>query len=252
MARQDGVMIECLGVTKRFYAYEHRTTSLQEALLRVLRPGRAVPAPASFEVRDLSLSIQPGEAVALIGGNGSGKSTALRLMAGIYPPSAGRVVRRGRVVAVIELGATFHTDLPGQTNVELYAAALGMSRREITARVPEILAFADLGDFINVPLKYYSSGMRARLAFAAAVCSEPDVLLLDEVLAVGDARFRERCLARLQSFHAAGGTLVVVSHDLELLGTLCHRALWLEAGRVRAEGEAQALIREYLAASHDT
>ncbi len=241
-------VVECRGVAKQFYAYTHRTTSLQEAALRLLRRRPLHVRQASFQVTDLTLTVAKGESVALVGANGSGKSTALRLMAGIYAPTSGDVVSRGRVVAVIELGATFHTDLAGRENVELYLAALGLSRSAIAERLPDVLTFADLGDFIEEPLKYYSSGMRARLAFAAAVCADPDVLLLDEVLAVGDARFRERCLERLRSFHARGGTLVVVSHDTDLLRALCSRAFWLDGGRVVASGTPDDVIQAYLGA----
>jgi homopolymeric O-antigen transport system ATP-binding protein len=237
--------IVCEAVAKRFYHYEHRTTSLQELVGRALSRRPVHVRHASFEIRDLSLTIARGEAVALIGSNGSGKSTALRLMAGIYQPTTGTVVRHGRIVAVIELGATFHTELTGGENVEMYAAALGLSRSEIAARVPEMIAFSELGDFIGVPMKYYSSGMRARLAFSVAVCASPDTLLLDEVLAVGDERFRERCLARIREFHRRGGTLVVVTHELESIRSLCSRAIWLDAGRVRLQGPADDVIDAY-------
>jgi ABC-type polysaccharide/polyol phosphate transport system ATPase subunit len=241
--------VECVGVVKRFYLYEHRTTTLQEFALRtILRrppPGRS----ATFQINRLDLRVERGESIALVGANGSGKSTALRLMAGIYPPTEGRIIVRGRLVAVLELGATFQPELTGAENVDLYAAALGFSRQEIAERYPGVVAFADIGDFMHVPVKYYSSGMRTRLAFAVAICADPDILLLDEVLAVGDESFRERCLTRLARYHAAGGTLIVVSHDLWTVRQMCSRVVWMENGEVRMSGEANAVLDAYEAAS---
>ena len=237
--------IECRAVVKRFYHYEHRTTTLQEFFMRTVLRQPIHVRTAYFQLSHLDLRVERGESVALVGHNGSGKSTALRLIAGIYPPSEGAVVTQGRVVAVIELGTTFHPDLTGRENVELYAAALGFSDAEIVARFPDILGFADIGDFIDVPMKYYSSGMKSRLAFAVAICAEPDVLLLDEVLAVGDEAFRQKCLDRLRQFHARGGTLVVVSHDLDTVRTMCSRVIWLENGSVRRSGPAGEVLDEY-------
>jgi lipopolysaccharide transport system ATP-binding protein len=241
--------LECRGVGKRFYHYEHRTTTLQEFFVRsIMRQPIHVRRP-HFQLTGLDLFVEAGEAVALIGSNGSGKSTALRLIAGIYPPTEGTIQRRGRVVAVIELGATFHPELTGVENAGLYAAALGLSRREITERYAAMLAFADIGDFLDVPIKYFSSGMRARLAFSVALWADADILLLDEVLAVGDEAFRERCLERLRTFHAGGGTILMVSHDLQAVRGLCSRALWLENGRVRESGAAGQVVDSYLAST---
>jgi ABC-type polysaccharide/polyol phosphate transport system ATPase subunit len=241
--------VECNGVVKRFYLYEHRTTTLQEFALRTILRRPIASRSASFQIKRLDLCVARGESIALVGANGSGKSTALRLIAGIYPPSEGRIVVRGQLVAVLELGATFQPELTGAENVELYASALGFSRRQIAERYPGIVAFAEIGDFMHVPVKYYSSGMRTRLAFAVAICADPDILLLDEVLAVGDESFRERCLARLAGYHAAGGTLIVVSHDLFTIRRICSRVLWLEHGEVRMTGETNAVLDAYEAAA---
>ncbi len=241
--------VECRGVVKRYYHYEHRTTSLQEFFVRSILRKPIHVRRARFQLEQLDLVVERGEAVALIGPNGSGKSTALRLIAGIYPPTEGTIVTRGHVVGVIELGASFHPDLTGAENVQLYASVLGLTRQDIHERYPEILSFAQIGDFIDVPLKYYSSGMRARLAFSVALCSRPDLLLLDEVMAVGDADFRHRCLERLRRFHEEGGTLIVVSHDFETLRGLCTRAVWLDQGRVRRIGPLDDVVAEYLAES---
>jgi ABC-2 type transport system ATP-binding protein len=237
------------GVSKRFYFYEHRTSSLREWFIRrVLRRPLHVRR-AAFSLRELTLVVEGGEAVALLGGNGSGKSTALRLIAGIYQPSAGTVETTGRITAVIELGAGFHPELTGSENIALYAAVLGLPRRELADRYAEIVEFAAIPDLLETPLKYYSSGMEARLAFAVAVCLEPDVLLLDEVLAVGDQAFRQRCLERLRAFHARGGTLILVSHELDQLPELCRRGIWLADGRVVMDGPIEAVVSRYRAAS---
>lgn len=242
-------IIECRNVTKHFYLYEHRTSSLQEFFVRSVLRRPIHIRHAQFHLENFDLQIQPGESIGLVGPNGSGKSTALRLIAGIYPPTSGSIIRRGRVVAVIELGAAFHHELTGAENVRLYAAALGLTRNEIAAGYDEMVAFSEIEDFIDTPTKYYSSGMRARLAFAVAVCSNPDVLLLDEVLAVGDERFTRRCLERLTAFQAGGGTVVFVSHDLASVKQVCSRAVWMSRGEVRQEGEVHEVVDAYWAAT---
>ncbi len=193
----------------------------------------------------MDLLIGQGEAVALLGRNGSGKSTLLRLIAGIYQPSAGTIETNGRITAVIELGAGFHPELTGAENIALYAAVLGLTRKELAARYDEIVEFAAIPDLPDTPLKYYSSGMEARLAFSVAVCLQPDILLLDEVLAVGDQAFRERCLDRLREYHARGGTLVLVSHELEQARALCGRGLWLADGKVVMDGPIDRVLAGY-------
>jgi lipopolysaccharide transport system ATP-binding protein len=232
-------------VTKRFYHYEHRTTSLRERFIRTLRRRPIHVRRAHFSLENFDLLVQPGEAVALIGSNGSGKSTALRLIAGIYLPTEGVVETCGRIAAIIELGVGFNPELTGAENVEIYAAVMGLSRREVVARFDEIVAFADLGDFIREPVKYYSSGMQARLAFSVVVCVEPDILLVDEVLAVGDEEFRQRCEQRLARFQENGGTMIVVTHDLESVSRLCSRAIWLDQGGIRADGPAALVVEAY-------
>lgn len=237
--------IVCRGVTKRFYHYEHRTTSLREAFVRSVLRRPVHVRRARFTLSGFDLIVRAGEAVALVGANGSGKSTALRLIAGIYDPSEGTIETRGRLAAVIELGVGFHPELTGAENVRLYASVLGLGRRETEERFPDILDFAEIGDFIREPVKYYSSGMQARLGFAVAVCVQPDILLLDEVLAVGDVAFREKCFRRLEQYRASGRTLVVVSHDAEAVRRLCSRAIWLDGGRLRMDGDVGAVLSAY-------
>lgn len=232
-------------MVKRFYHYEHRTTSLREAFIRVVLRRPIHVRRAHFMLHRLDLEVRPGESVALLGRNGSGKSTALRMIAGIYAPTEGVVETRGRLAAVIELGVGFNPELTGAENVRLYAAVMGLTRREIAERFDEIVAFADIGDFIDEPVRYFSSGMQARLAFATTVAVDPDILLLDEVLAVGDQTFRERCHTRLRRYREAGGTLVLVTHDLDSVADFCARGVWLDHGRVRMDGPIGEVVAAY-------
>jgi ABC-type polysaccharide/polyol phosphate transport system ATPase subunit len=240
--------VELRGLSKRFYFYEHRTSTLREWFIRRVLGRPLHVARAEFTLRDVSFRVDPGESVALIGANGSGKSTALRLIAGIYRPSGGTLETNGRITAVIELGAGFHPELSGAENIALYASLLGLPRRELAGRYDEIVEFAAIRDVLDTPLKYYSSGMEARLAFSVAVCLRPEILLLDEVLAVGDQAFRSRCLERLRQYHAEGGTLLLVSHELEQLQELCTRALWLDRGRLTMDGRIDDVLEAYRAA----
>ena len=240
--RSSEPAILCEGVEKRFYIYEHRTDSLRERFVRILQRKAVHVRRPLFMVEGLDLCIAHGDSVALIGPNGSGKSTILRLVAGIYEPTAGRIVTAGRTTAVIELGAGFHPDLTGAENVRLYALLMGLSYRELGHRFSQIVDFSGIGDFIDTPIKYYSSGMLARLAFSVAVCTEPDILLLDEVLAVGDQQFRERCFDRLRHFHKGGGTLLLASHDLSAVRELCDQAVWIDRGRIRKTGLVDEVI----------
>jgi ABC-type polysaccharide/polyol phosphate transport system ATPase subunit len=183
--------------------------------------------------------------VALIGPNGSGKSTLLKLTGGILKPTSGTVEVDGRVTALIELGAGFHPEITGRENVVINGMLLGLERREIEARMKEIVDFADIGSFIDQPVKIYSSGMYVRLGFAVAVAADPNVLLIDEVLAVGDEAFTRRCLDRLARMRQRGVTMVLVSHDLDLVTSFADRALYLERGRLVAEGPADAVVARY-------
>jgi ABC-type polysaccharide/polyol phosphate transport system ATPase subunit len=249
VAAAECAAVELRGVAKYFQVYEYRTPSLREVFARTLHGLPLTVQRTVFQLRDLDLLVARGEGIALLGANGSGKSTALRLIAGIYAPSSGSVAVRGRVTAVIELGTGLHPELTGRENIGLYASVLGLSRAEISALEPAAIAFAEVGEFLDVPIRLYSTGMRARLAFAVALCTEPDVLLLDEVLAVGDEAFRQRCLARLGHFRARGGTLIAVSHDLTTLAPLCSRAVWLDRGAVRASGGFAEVAAAYLASA---
>lgn len=233
--------IEFHRVSKRFQLQEGRT--LREFVPAFLR-GRGW-SPPFYALRDVSFSVAQGETLGIIGRNGSGKSTALKLMAGVMVPSQGAVRVHGRVSPLIELGAGFHPDLTGRENVFLNAAILGMSSKEIQARFDEIVSFAELWDFIDTPVKRYSSGMYMRLGFSVAVHSTPDILLVDEVLAVGDATFQEKCLAKMREFQAQGVTMVLVTHALDLVRKFCQRALLLNGGHLVAEGTPEAVVQRY-------
>ena len=210
---------------------------------RSRQPGGSSAGHVALE--GIHLDIRPGEAVALIGPNGSGKSTLLKLAGGILRPTAGTVSVEGRVTALIELGAGFHPEITGRENVLINGMLLGLSRAEVEAKLDDILAFADIGDFIDRPVKTYSSGMYVRLGFAVAVAADPDVLLIDEVLAVGDAAFNRRCLDRLAHLRRQGVTMVLVSHDLDLVEVFADRAVYLRSGRVVVDGPPDAVVARY-------
>jgi lipopolysaccharide transport system ATP-binding protein len=232
-------------VSKRFILHHERPRSFQELALSLFRRN-----PNSREefwaLRDVSLAISAGEIVGLIGSNGAGKSTLLKLASRIIQPTAGRVKVGGRVGALLELGAGFHPDLTGRENIYLNGSILGLSRREISQQLGFIIDFAEMSRFIDMPVRNYSSGMLVRLGFAVATSFRPDVLLVDEVLAVGDEAFQAKCLQRIGQMRENGITILFVSHNLETVRHLCHRAIWLDGGRVQAEGESNAVIAAYL------
>ena len=237
----DQIEIELRNVSKHFQLTEGRT--LRE-FLPALFHGKGFSEPF-YALRDVSFSIRRGETVGIIGRNGSGKSTTLKLIAGVTAPSNGDVYVAGRVSPLIELGAGFHPDLTGRENVHLNASILGMSGREIDRQFDNIVNFAELWDFIDTPVKRYSSGMYIRLAFAVAVHADPEIMLVDEVLSVGDAFFQEKCIERMHEFQRLGVTIVVVSHDLELIETFCERVIWMDHGRVVEDGPAKAVAQRY-------
>jgi len=234
-------------VSKRFALHQQRSRSFQEALIR-LAPWRRTNQNVSEEfwaLRHVSFEIETGETVGLIGPNGVGKSTALKLVSRILEPTSGRIEVHGRVGALLELGAGFHPDLTGRENVYLNASMMGLSRQEVDRRFDEIVAFSELEPFIDVPVKHYSSGMYVRLGFAVAVHTDPEILLVDEVLAVGDAAFQRKCYDRIDQLRANGVTLLFVSHSAETVRSLCKRALWLDVGTLVADGTAESVVQQY-------
>jgi ABC-type polysaccharide/polyol phosphate transport system ATPase subunit len=198
-----------------------------------------------WALRDLSLAVPRGETVGIVGSNGAGKSTLLKLLSGITAPTSGEIRLYGRVAALIEVGSGFHPELTGRENVYLSGSILGMRRTEITAKLEKIVDFAGVGDFIDTPVKWYSSGMYVRLGFAVAAHLEPEILLVDEVLSVGDERFQARCLSRVEELRHAGTTIIIISHDLVSIERVCNRVALLERGRIAADGDPAAVIAEY-------
>jgi ABC-type polysaccharide/polyol phosphate transport system ATPase subunit len=233
-------------VSKSFKRYPTRGyTTLKDLLvrgewLRRMRSRQHVEA-----LKDVSLSVPEGTVLGIIGPNGAGKSTLLRLIAGIYRPTSGRILVNGRVSALLSLGLGFHPELTGRENIIIGGLAMGLSRREIKRRLEEIVKFAELEEFIDAPVRTYSSGMYMRLAFSVAVNVDPDILLLDEVLAVGDAAFAEKSRARMNEFKARGKTILLVTHDLATVESWCHQALWLDKGEIRAIGNPREVIDLY-------
>jgi lipopolysaccharide transport system ATP-binding protein len=248
--------IEVHGVGKRYRigtrAARHDT--LRDAIAAGVRGaagslatlGRGRPVEYVWALRDVAFEIPAGEVVGIIGGNGAGKSTLLKVLSRITPPTEGRAVIRGRVGALLEVGTGFHTELTGRENIYLNGAILGMGRREIDRKFDEIVAFSEVERFIDTPVKHYSSGMYLRLAFAVAAHLEPDILIVDEVLAVGDVKFQQKCLGKMNHVASEGRTVLLVSHNMDAVRRLCRRAVLLEHGRVAFDGDIGGAVGRYL------
>ncbi|MEM9035719.1 MAG: ABC transporter ATP-binding protein [Actinomycetota bacterium] len=234
--------VEVERVSKRFGLREEPAWTLKE---RVLRLGRRAPVRDFWALEKVSLEVAEGETLGLIGHNGSGKSTLLKCIGGILQPSSGSIRTKGRLASLLELGAGFHGDLTGRENVFLNGSILGLSRKQLEARFDEIVAFSELERFIDNPVKTYSSGMFVRLGFAVAVNVDPDILLVDEVLAVGDEAFQDKCINRVREFQRDGRTIVFVTHGVETVRQICDRAAVLNAGRLIAIGDPDECIRRY-------
>ena len=237
-----GLAVDIQHVGKRFKRHSDRRNSIKERLVR----GRARKPEDFWAVRDVTLQIPKGSVYGLIGHNGSGKSTLLKMIGGIYRPTEGSITTDGRVAALIELGAGFHPDMTGRENINLNGSILGLPRKDIQAVTEEIIEFSGLGDFINDPVKHYSSGMYVRLGFSVAVHMKPDVLVVDEVLAVGDEEFQRKCFDHLYALRRSGRTIIVVSHGLGQLEALCDEIAWLEHGEVQTAGPPTETIAAYL------
>src|SRR5947209_2557920 len=233
--------IRARGVSRVFTLNVVKERSLKETILRRELP----PKRELWALRDLGLDIEPGETFGIVGQNGSGKSTLLKLIAGVFAPSSGTVEVGGRVGSLIEIGAGFHPEFTGTENVYLSAAIHGLSRSYVDEHLDEIIEFAELEDFADVAVKTYSTGMYMRLGFSVAMNVQPDVLLLDEVLAVGDEAFQHKCFGKIWDYKRAGGTIVFVSHDPTTVSRVCDRALMLDRGRVVESGPAEEVVRLY-------
>ncbi len=230
-------------VSLRYRVPKERIRSLKEYAIRRLQ--RRVSFDDFEALRDIDLSIEPGERVGVVGRNGAGKSTLFRVISRVLPPSEGRVQVAGRIAPILELGLGFHGELTGRENVLLQGALLGFSRAEIRKRLDRIVEWAELQDFIDAPARTFSTGMSARLAFAVATEVDPDILLVDEALSVGDERFQRKCHDRMQGFHGRGKTMMLVSHSLGQIQDNCDRAVWLHHGRVVRDGDAASVTEAY-------
>ena len=231
-------------VSKSFRFQKNRPHTLKEAIIQ--RSGGSHDARRTlWALRDVSFSVEQGRVLGIIGHNGAGKSTLLRLLCGLGRPTTGRIYRSGNVGSLLELGTGFHLDMTGRENLLTGGILSGLTKRQVRAKEEEIIAFAELEEFIDQPTRTYSSGMYLRLAFSTAIHFDPDYLIIDEVLAVGDARFQQKCLERLRAFRAAGKSLIIVSHDLEQVRALCNEVLVLEEGRVVMQGEPDNAINCY-------
>jgi ABC-type polysaccharide/polyol phosphate transport system ATPase subunit len=237
-------LIELHHVSKRFAMHRERHRSFQESFIRIFRKSHTAQ-DEFWPLRDVSITIYPGDCIGIIGRNGSGKSTLLKMISGILPPTSGDLTVSGRISALLELGAGFHPDLTGRENVYLNGSIYGISRQKMSQIIDKIIDYAELGDFIDTPIKHYSSGMYVRLGFAVAIHTEPDLMLVDEVLAVGDAAFQRKCMDSIQLYRRQGGTLLLVSHDLGAIQAICNRVLWIEDGVIQAEGHPTDVMMSY-------
>lgn len=255
-APQATKVIKFSKVSKRFILHHERASSFQDLVVSLFglrslsKRGVALPRPsreAFWALRDLSFGVYAGEVVGIIGENGSGKSTTLKLISRILEPTSGSVSVKGKVSALLELGTGFHPELSGRENIFLNGSLLGMSKKEMTERYEAIVDFAEIGEFIDTPIKHYSSGMVMRLGFAVSVHVDPDILLTDEVLAVGDEAFQRKCLDYISNLRKRGVTIIFVSHALDAVRSLCRRVIWLDRGRMIADGPSGEVIDRYLA-----
>ncbi|HVW18650.1 MAG TPA: ABC transporter ATP-binding protein [Solirubrobacteraceae bacterium] len=242
-------VIEVRGLGKRYVLGQQQAAygSLRDALVQAVRPRRGGRAARgeTWALRDVDLTVHQGEALGLIGHNGAGKSTLLRILSRITDPTEGVVRTRGRIGVLLEVGTGFHPELTGRENIFLSGAVMGMTRSDIRRHYDDIVEFAGVERFLETPLKRYSSGMYLRLAFAVAAHLEPELMLVDEILAVGDIEFQRRCIERMSQLSHEGRTVVFVSHDLGAITRLCSRAAWLEHGRIRDDGEPKSIVRDY-------
>jgi ABC-2 type transport system ATP-binding protein/lipopolysaccharide transport system ATP-binding protein len=241
---QDELAVHLSGVSVQYQVPTEQIGTLKEYMIRVLQ-GRRISYRGFWALHEVDLEVRRGESLGIIGRNGAGKSTLLKVIARVLRPTKGRVWVRGNLAPLIELGAGFHPELTGRENIVLNGAMLGFSRGQMEERFDRIVEFAELGPFIDAALRSYSSGMVVRLGFAVATEVNPDILIIDEVLAVGDEAFREKCLARMQDFRKRGATILFVSHALESIQDTCDRAIWLEGGRIQQAGALSDVIRAY-------
>ena len=244
MKAKEEYSIEVKNMTKKFKVFYDKPNTLKERLVF----WKNNKAEDRTVLQNINLDIKKGETVALIGVNGSGKSTLLKLMTKIIYPTKGSIITRGKLTSLLELGAGFHDDFTGRENIYFNASIFGLTRKEIEAKIDDIIEFSELGDFIDNPVRTYSSGMYMRLAFSVAINVEAEILLIDEILAVGDQHFQDKCFAKLHELKESDKTIVIVSHSLDSVKKLCNRAIWISEGHVKKDGKTEEVIEEYLKA----
>ena len=232
-------------VTKKYPLYHHIGSGIKELLFNPKRALSLFRGRQYLAIENISFTVEKGEAVALIGRNGAGKSTSLGLVAGVIKPTAGKVTTRGRVASMLELGGGFHPELTGRENIYLNATLLGLRRKEVQQRLDKIIDFSELGEFIDEPIRVYSSGMLAKLGFSVITQVDPDVLIIDEVLAVGDIAFQAKCIKTIREFKSRGVTILFVSHNMKDVEKICDRVVWIENHKLKEIGPAKDVVEKY-------
>ena len=242
---EKDVAIKVTHVSKTFKLYYDKAHTLKEKILFFSKKNKAKNDILEV-LKDINLTINKGESVALIGTNGSGKSTLLKLMTKIIYPNKGKITTNGKLTSLLELGAGFHEDFTGRENIYFNASIFGLTKEEIDAKIDEIIAFSELGDFIDNPVRTYSSGMYMRLAFSVAINVQAEILLIDEILAVSDQHFQDKCFNKLIELKNSGKTIVIVTHNMDQVRKFCNRAVWLYKGEIRKDGNVSDVLKEYL------
>lgn len=245
MSTQSQPAIRLRNVSKRFAFTRDAPQSVLEWVIATFSRRRRTRSTDLWAVHDVSFDIMPGQSVGIVGRNGSGKSTLLKLISRIIQPTSGEIMVRGRISALLELGAGFHPDLTGRENIYLNASVLGLERKETEALFDKIVEFSELGEFIDMPVKHYSSGMYMRLGFSVAIHVQPDILIIDEILAVGDQSFQAKCMDQIMKMKRNGTTIIFISHDLKNVARLCSEVIWLDRGEVRMAGLAEHVLSHY-------
>lgn len=238
--------IEFRDVSKSYPLYHHIGSGIKDLLFHPRRAVKLLRGRKYTAIENISFTVDKGEAVALIGRNGAGKSTSLGLVAGVIKPSSGSVITHGRIASMLELGGGFHPELTGRENIILNATLLGLRKRQVMQKLEGIIAFSELGDFIDEPIRVYSSGMLAKLGFSVISQTDPEILIIDEVMAVGDIAFQNKCLATIREFKQRGVTILFVSHNMADVGKICDKVIWIENHRLREIGKADDIISQYI------
>ena len=239
---KNDVAITIKNMSKDFIIYADKANTLKERIVRFSNNKKEV----RHILKNINLEIKKGETVALIGVNGSGKSTLLKLITKIIYPTSGSIKVKGKLASLLELGAGFHPDFSGRENIYFNASIFGLTKSEIDSRLDDIIAFSELGSFIDTPVRTYSSGMYMRLAFSVAINVDADIILIDEILAVGDQKFQEKCMNKMQELKKMGKTMVFVSHSKEAVEFLCDRAVWINNGEIQKDGKTEEVLKEYI------